>query len=161
MDAGGYQRLEKRVKGMVAVMIIGLVLAGLTAIPLVWELDLLVSWFGQGDGWMAVWVRKVHQALHHTSEHFPFLHYGTDWLAFGHVVIAMAFWGTWKDPVRNRWLFQFGMISCVAILPWALVFGEVRGIPMALRFIDCLFGIFGFVPMWLGWKWTGQMEQMK
>ena len=62
-----------------------------------------------------------------------------DWLAFGHIVIAVAFLGAWRDPVGNRWLFDFGLIACVLVIPWALVFGALRGIPWWWRLIDCSF----------------------
>ncbi|SCF41963.1 hypothetical protein [Micromonospora mirobrigensis] len=32
--------------------------------------------------------------------------YGTDWLAFAHLVLAVAFWGPLRDPVRNVWVVQ-------------------------------------------------------
>ena len=34
---------------------------------------------------------------------YPLLAYGTDWLAFSHLVLAVVFLGAWRDPVRNRW----------------------------------------------------------
>ena len=69
-----------------------------------------------------------------------------DGLAFGHVVIAIAFVGAWREPIRNQWLYRFGMIACVAVIPWALVFGALRGIPLWWRAIDCSFGIVGYFP---------------
>ena len=48
--------------------------------------------------------------------------------------------------MRNRWLFDFGLIACVLVIPFALVFGAVRGIPFWWRLIDCSFGVFGFDP---------------
>ena len=33
--------------------------------------------------------------------------------------------------------------------PWALVFGSLRGIPFFWRLVDCSFGVFGFLPLWL------------
>lgn len=84
--------------------------------------------------------------------------YGTDWLAFGHFVIAIAFVGAVRDPVRNRWLYLFGMISCVLVIPYAMVCGAARGIPFYWRLIDCSFGVFGFVPLWFCWRWTRELE---
>lgn len=107
----------------------------------------------------AGWIHRVGDALRETNAKFPFLAYGTDWLAFGHVVIAVAFVGAWRDPVRNKWLFQFGMIACVAVVPWALAFGEVRGIPLGWRLIDCAFGVVGFFPMWLCWRLADEVER--
>ncbi|MDB6032636.1 MAG: hypothetical protein JWM16_2974, partial [Verrucomicrobiales bacterium] len=36
------------------------------------------------------------------------------------------------------------MIACVAIIPYAFVFGAVRQIPIWWRLIDCSFGVFSF-----------------
>ena len=74
--------------------------------------------------------------------------YGTDWLAFGHFAIAIAFIGPWRDPVRNIWVIEFGMIACLLVIPYAFVMGEVRGVPWFWRLIDCSFGIFGIIPLW-------------
>lgn len=38
---------------------------------------------------------------------YPYLGYGTDWLAFGHLSIAVAFWGPYREPVRNVWVLKF------------------------------------------------------
>jgi hypothetical protein len=84
---------------------------------------------------------------------YPFVGYGTDWLAFAHVVIAIFFIGPWRDPVRNAWVVEAGMLACVLVVPLALICGAVRGIPMYWRLIDCSFGVFGFLPLWLVWRW--------
>lgn len=160
--------LRRRIKVLTWLFIVGLILAGATAIPLKWELDVLASLTGadaNSTGLLAGWIRHVHTALNQTAAQFPFLFYGTDWLAFGHFVIAIAFIGALRDPVRNSWLYTFGMISCVLIVPYALIFGGLRGIPIWWRLVDCSFGVFGFVPVWLCKKWAeelgaeGQMEK--
>ncbi|WP_395143896.1 hypothetical protein [Armatimonas sp.] len=142
------QRL-KRIRFWLAVFIIGLVLSGVTAFPLVWELGLLVRWFGSGDSALAVWLRTVYTGLVETDKHYPFLAYGTDWLAFAHLVIAVAFIGPWRDPVKNIWVIEFGLIACAMVLPLALIAGPLRGIPFGWRLIDCAFGVFGAIPLWL------------
>jgi hypothetical protein len=96
----------------------------------------------------AGWILKVRDALNETNARYPFLAYGTDWLAFGHFVIAIAFIGPWRDPVRNLWVIEFGMIACVLVVPFALVMGGVRDIPFGWRLIDCCFGVFGIIPLW-------------
>jgi hypothetical protein len=100
----------------------------------------------------------VREGVRNTYVLYPFMAYGTDWLAFGYFVIAIAFGGALWDPVRNRWLYLFGMISCVLVIPFAMIFGAVREIPFGWRLIDCSFGVFGFVPLWWCWKWTGILE---
>ena len=91
---------------------------------------------------------KVRDALIETNAKYPFIAYGTDWLAFAHFVIAFAFVGPLRDPVKNIWVIEFGMIACLLVVPFALTMGAVRGIPLGWRFIDCSFGLFGFLPLW-------------
>jgi len=149
----------RRLRRWLVVFIAGLLLSGVTAIPLETELGWLVQWTGaeqlvkspastEASGW-ALWLVRVRDALVEMNARHPFLAYGYDWLAFGHFVIAVAFIGAWRDPLRNRWLFDFGLIACALVIPYALIFGGVRGIPLGWRLIDCSFGLLGAVPLWL------------
>ncbi|MCW5554895.1 MAG: hypothetical protein KIS67_22370 [Verrucomicrobiae bacterium] len=156
--------LRRRIRALTWLFILGLVLSGITAIPLNWELDLLAKWFGLEGQTSANatsdpgrWLLTAREALQDVNVKHPLLFYGTDWLAFGHFVIAIAFAGALRDPVRNEWLFTFGMIACVLVIPYALVFGALRGIPFWWRLIDGSFGVFGFVPLWLCRKWTREL----
>lgn len=143
----------------------GLVVSGVTAFPLVTEVGLLKVWFGAGtavgQAWpgLAGWVERVYEGLVETDRKYPFIAYGTDWLAFAHLVIAVAFWGPYKDPVRNRWVIQFGMIACAAVIPLAMIAGAYRGIPLFWRCIDCSFGVFGFIPLWLADREVARLER--
>ena len=164
----GEQLLLRRIKRLTWFFIVGLIISGATAIPLVTELDWLVNWTGarrlveapastNAPDW-ALWLVKVQTALLEVTGKFPFLAYGTDWLAFGHFVIALAFVGALRDPIRNRWLYRFGMPACALVPAWALVFGAIRGIPLWWRLIDAAFGVAGFVPAWLCHRWTGELD---
>ena len=62
---------------------------------------------------MARWLRHVSDGLEVVDRDYPFLAYGTDWLAFAHLVIAVSFIGPIRDPVRNIWGVEFGMIACL------------------------------------------------
>ena len=159
------QRLRARIRFLLAVFIIGLVLSGLTAFPLETELRILCSFVGVDPAVPAStytglqhWIALVAEGLRETYAKFPFIAYGTDWLAFGHFMIALVFVGALIDPVRNRWLFTFGMLACALVPPWALVFGHLRGIPLWWRAIDAAFGFVGFVPAWLCDRWAGDLE---
>jgi hypothetical protein len=161
------QQLRCRLKWWTSFFIFGLVVSGATVIPLVTELNLLVNWLGTdgspGTGLPAElgrWLWRVREALVQTQAGHPFLFYGTDWLAFGHFVIAVAFIGALRDPVRNRWLFDFGLIACVLVIPYALVCGGLRGIPFWWRLIDCSFGVMGFIPLWFCRKWSDELERL-
>ena len=149
------QILHRHIKVLTSLFIIGLFLSGATAIPLQIE-----------TGWLThfsetPWLMRVDAALVQTQSQYPFLFYGTDWLAFGHFVIAIAFLGALKDSVRNRWLFDFGLVACALVIPWALIFGAVRGIPFWWRLIDCSFGIFGFVPLLFCRIWAKELDERK
>jgi hypothetical protein len=158
--------LFRRIRLLTCLFMIGLVFSGLTAIPLVTELNVLVSWLGFEGQTSATagtelgrWLLRIRDALVATQTTYPELFYGTDWLAFGHVAIAMAFIGALRDPVRNRWLFDFGLIACALVIPWAFLFGAVRGIPLWWRLIDFSFGVFGAVPLLLCRKWARELEK--
>ena len=153
----------KWIKSLTWFFLFGLVISGATALPLQTELDFLARFF-EGNGpahasGLAVWILKVRDALDRTYAAYPFMAYGTDWLAFGHFAIGIAFIGALRDPVRNRWLYLFGMICCVLVIPFAMLCGAIRGIPFYWRLIDCSFGVFGFIPLWLCWKWTEELEK--
>jgi hypothetical protein len=146
----------------------GLILSGATALPIRTAADSGAKLLGDdmsGGGLLpaatSAWLRTVRDGVRSTSERFPFLFYGTDWLAFGHFVIALVFVGALRDPVRNRWLYRFGMIACGLVPLWAAVFGSIRGIPPWWRAIDASFGIVGFLPMWLCDRWARDMERQE
>jgi hypothetical protein len=142
-----------RIRLILALFVVALVLSGLTAFPLAWETRILDQWFGEGTAVstmlprVSAWLSYVHQGVETSGRDYPFLAYGTDWLAFAHLIIAVAFLGAIRDPVRNIWVVEFGMIACVLVIPLALICGAIRGIPMFWRIIDCSFGIFGLMPL--------------
>jgi hypothetical protein len=143
------EHLERRIRALLLTFIAGLVLSGLTAFPLETELRWLTGVLGSADaGGISAWLVTVRDALVATNARYPFLAYGTDWLAFAHLVIAVAFVGPLRDPVRNVWVVTFGLIACAAVVPLALVAGAVRGIPLYWRLIDCTFGIGGAALLW-------------
>jgi hypothetical protein len=155
------QVLQTRIRWLTALFILGLFLSGVTAIPLRLEVQELVKVTGadQGSSGLTHWLVRIRDALDSTETQQPFLFYGTDWLAFGHFMIALVFVGAWRDPVRNRWLFDFGLIACGLVIPFAMSFGAIRGIPLGWRLIDCSFGILGAIPLWLCRQWARELEK--
>ncbi|MGF7076557.1 hypothetical protein [Mucilaginibacter sp. 3215] len=152
--------LRKKIKTWVIVFIIGLVLSGVTAFPIETELAWLANHASVFPGFMQNWLTNVYLAVKTTNQNYPYLAYGTDWLAFGHLVIAMAFVGPLKDPVKNIWIIEFGMIACVMVFPLAFIAGPIRGIPVYWRFIDCCFGIFGIIPLYIVYRDIKKLEKM-
>jgi hypothetical protein len=146
------QKIRRRVKNWIIVFIVGLVMSGVTAFPIETELAFLSVHSHIFPDFMAAWLNKIYMAVKVTNQTYPYLSYGTDWLAFGHLVIATAFIGPLRDPVKNIWIIEFGMIACVMVFPLAFIAGPIRGIPVYWRFIDCCFGIFGIIPLYICYR---------
>ena len=123
------RRLINRTRLLLAGFVAGLVISGVTAFPLPMEVNYLASQLPD-SGSLPEWIRQVQTGLNETEAKYPFLFYGTDWLAFGHLVIAIAFFGPIKDPVRNIWVIEWGMMACALVIPLALICGPIRGIPL-------------------------------
>jgi hypothetical protein len=144
--------LLKGIRVWLAFFVVCLVLSGATAFPLVHELHWtegalrVLSVPDHLPGLMA-WITRVRNGLDTVDAAYPFVLYGTDWLAFAHLVIAVAFYGPYRDPVRNIWVVEFAMIACVGIIPLALACGPIRGIPFWWSLVDMSFGVFGIVPL--------------
>jgi hypothetical protein len=159
----------RRARVWIVLFMVGLVLAGLTAFPLVTESGWLVWWATDHASPLAgpaahfpagvEWVRRTHEGLAATGRSYPFLAYGTDWLAFAHLVIAVAFVGPLRDPVRNIWVLEFGLIACGGIIPLAVVCGPLRGLPLWWLPIDMSFGVLGAVPLWLARRHIKAVER--
>ena len=145
------RNLQTSIRRWVIFFMIALVVSGATAFALETELNWLVGVWPHGNAFYS-WLVRVDDALKDTNAHYPFMAYGYDWLAFAHLVIAIAFIGVLRDPVRNKWVIEFGMLACVAVFPLAFIAGAIRGIPMYWRLIDCSFGVIGFVPLRLCYR---------
>jgi len=161
-------QLTRRLRVWTTFLIVGLILSGATAIPIVSEIRIAERMLGadmSGGGavpaWAVSWLVQVRDGVLATAQTAPFVFYGTDWLAFGHFVIAGVFIGALRDPVRNRWLYQFGMGACLAVPVWAALFGPLRGIPGWWRVIDASFGVVGFIPAWLCHRWAVRLERLQ
>ncbi len=139
--------------------IIALVLSGLTAFPLETELAWVCSWWPETQSAFFYWLTATYIAIKDTNNDYPNLAYGYDWLAFAHIVIATAFIGPYRDPVRNIWVLQFGRIACIMVIPLALIAGPIRGIPLYWQLIDISFGVIGFIPLTICLKKIKQLEQ--
>lgn len=137
----------KHIRRVVLFFMVALVLSGITAFPLETELSILHRFTEGSPGPLSAFIDTVYEAVKSSNAQYPFLAYGTDWLAFAHLVIAVAFIGPYKDPIQNIWVIEFGMISCLMIFPLALICGAIRGIPVYWQLIDCSFGVFGLIPL--------------
>lgn len=123
-----------------------IVVSGITAIPVKTEIDFL---YRQTENiyFLNDWIGRLQKGIYEVNENYPFLFYGYDWLAFAHFVLAILFIGPLRDPVKNKWVIEFGMIACILVIPFALTAGYFRGIPFWWRMIDCSFGVAGLYPL--------------
>jgi hypothetical protein len=140
------EKNNKTIRGWLLVFMIILAISGITAVPLEPELSMATKFFSD-ESVIGNWLNQTLLAIRETGQKFPYLFYGYDWLAFAHVVVAIAFIGPYKDPVKNKWVIEFGAICCFLIIPFALIVGYLRGIPFWWRLVDCSFGIVGLIPL--------------
>src|SRR5687768_16458127 len=137
---------KKIIRNWLKFFIVSLFISGLTAIPVEKELVYVINHF-PFDGSIKGWLQEVLIGVQHMGKGYPFLFYGYDWLDFAHFVLAILFIGPLRDPVKNKWVIEFGIIACILIIPFALIAGHFRGMPFWWRIIDCSFGIIGMIPL--------------
>ena len=154
-----------RIRITLGLFVIALVVSGVTAFPLLWELGILGRLLGidpeaeptgYGSG-LHFWIALVWRGLRNTYADYPFIAYGTDWLAFAHLMIALFFVPVFREPQRYRANLLCGIAACVLIIPLAFICGAVREIPFYWRLIDCSFGIIGALPLLYALRLTDRL----
>ncbi|MDH6462424.1 hypothetical protein M2302_002604 [Micromonospora sp. A200] len=151
----------RRIRRWLWIVLVGLFLSGATAFPLEIEVRWLLRALDPlADDLPALvgWIERVHTGLVETGDRYPFMLYGTDWLAYAHLVLAVAFWGPLRDPVRNVWVVQLGMIACAGIVPLALICGPIRDIPWFWTLVDLSFAVGAFPPLWFAYRHIRAIE---
>ena len=134
----------KKIRRVTVVFITLLVLSGVTAFPLITEVDWMMAHLSSFPTFFHHWIKQVSDAVHQTPS---VVLYGTDWLAFAHIIIALFFVGVYIDPVKNKFNITVGIVSCIAVFPLAFICGPIRGIPFYHVLIDCSFGALGLIPL--------------
>ncbi len=134
----------REIKLLLSGCIIALVISGATAMIVPEG----IAWLDKSipTTWSTIyqWIHFVHLEIQASPK---FLLYGFDWLAFAHYVIALSFYGVWKDPVKNKWVIEWAMLASIFIFPLAFVMGTIRGIPFWWQLIDCSFGVVSLIPL--------------
>jgi hypothetical protein len=153
-------KLKKQIRSWTVFFMISIALSGITAFPLETEVQWLSSKSEFLPDYMAQWVNKVDEGITATNIYQPFIFYGTDWLAFAHLIIGMLFIGLLRDPVRNRWIVEWGILCCLLVFPLALIAGPVRHIPFFHQVIDCCFGVVGLIPLLIVRRKITQLESI-
>ncbi len=159
--------LLRRIRVLLVLFMAGLVLCGLSIFPLKQQIDLVAGAFGPGTLTdrifppMAQWIDELHEGITYVHTDYPFLFYCTDWVGFAMIVIALVFIGPIRDPVRNIWVIQFGMLTCLLTIPAIVICGTIRGFPAFWFVLDSLFGIGGLMLLYPAFRWTRQLEELK
>jgi hypothetical protein len=53
-----------------------------------------------------------------------------------------------------------GWLGFGLVIPYALGFGALRGIPFWWRLIDCSYGVFGAIPLWYCRQWSLELKRL-
>lgn len=152
-------QLLQRTRWCILFIIAGLAISGITAFPLESELSYFNHHLGSFPSILQPWLHTVYHSLSQTNLQYPYLSYGTDWLAFAHLMLAILFVGPLLNPVKNIWVIQFGLIACLLILPLAFIAGHIRHIPFFWQLVDCSFGVVSAVPLSIAYNNVQKLER--
>ncbi len=159
--------IRKKIKILTWIFIVGIILSGITAFPIQTELNVL-RFLWQDGTFIASTFPSLTNFLNHidiaiteTNKNYPQIFYGTDWLAFAHIIIGSAFIGVLRNPTKNIWVVEWAMLACIMVFPLAWICGPIREIPVYWRIIDCSFGVFGMIPLWYIRKLILQLEKQE
>jgi hypothetical protein len=147
---------RKKIQMLTIFFMVALVVSGVSAIPVQTEIQWLLTVVPEEWTNIHAWLLRISDQLGKID---GTILYGFDWLAFAHICIAACFYGILKDPVRNIWVVEFAIFCCFLIIPFALIAGPARNIPFWWQLIDCSFGIFGIIPLYILRKWILQLEK--
>ena len=149
---------------MLGIVAFGLFVSGVTVWPAIWELKTgvhLIWGDGEPTGVVHGFVMKSIAALESVKANYPFLLYAHDWLAFAHIVLAILFAGAIRDPVRNIWIVQCGLIMCALVPILAGICIPLRGLPSRWFLIDFAFAPAAALPLWIAMRDIRRVENLR
>ena len=153
-------KLRRKIKAVIIITIVGLLLNGISAVPLQTELKILLSNPDALPAFVRDWWMYVQKGVSETSWNYTFMRYGFDWLAFAHLLIAIAFLGPLKDPIKNEWVITWGMIASALSALMALGWEQKRLIPLWWACIDASIAIIAFLILLLCNSWVQQLKRL-
>ena len=152
------QHLLSKIRKWTILFIVFLVLSGITAFPVQHELHFLVRFQDVFPEFIRWWLLNLNFAIDDVVAKYPYLLYGYDWLAYSHIIIALFFFGVYRNPVQNAWVLRVGVIACLGVFALAFSCGQIRGIPFFWTLTDCSFGFFGMFPLLIIQKHIRNLE---
>ncbi len=146
----------KTIRLHLSLFILLLLLSGITAFPIQTEIAFLQDHKHIFPPLLSAWITQLYTNILSTPS---VMLYGTDWLAFAHIVIALFFIPVYLDPVKHKINLRIGMLACLLIFPLAFVCGPIRNIPFFHQLIDCSFGVFGFIYLYFVFSKINQIQK--
>jgi hypothetical protein len=147
---------------MIGIVVFGLFVSAVTIWPAVPELKFAVrlAWGdGEPTGTLHKFVLEAIKGLEDVGARYPFMLYAHDWLAFAHIVLAILFAGAMRDPVRNIWIVQCGLIMCALVPVLAAICIPLRQLPSCWFLIDFAFAPAAALPLWLALRAIRRLEK--
>lgn len=152
------QKILKRVQLWLLLFVLGLGVS----LQMVWlvvpEIQWLNGTFGAGTAWsdaypmLGDWLAVLETSILETYRTYPVIVYCMDYLVFAHIVLIIALLGAVRDPVKNVWVIQFGMIGCGLMIPFTFGMGYLRGIPWFWLCLDSMFVWLGFIVLMMAYR---------
>ena len=136
---------KTKIQMSLAIFITLLALSGITAFPIQTELEYLFTIKHILPPIFEHWISSLGLWINSTPD---IMFYGTDWLAFAHLVIALFFIPVYRKPVQYQGNIHIGMIACIGIFPVIFICGPLRGILFGHLLVDCSFGVIGFAVLY-------------
>ena len=153
---------DKRAKLMLFIVSFGLFISGVTIWPAISELKISLSIMesiGMNQTHLFGFITKVRDSLILIEKKHPHIIYAYDWLAFAHIVLAILFYGAAKDPVRNRWVIECGLVMCALIPILAGICIPLREIPLYWILFDCAFVPGAAIPLAIALRDVAKIEK--
>jgi len=150
--------LRRKIRIAIIITITGLLLNGISALPLRTELNILLSNPDMLPKFLRDWWVYVNKGVMETGDNYDFMRYGFDWLGFAHLLVAIAFIGPLKDPVKNEWVVRWGMIASALSVLMAFGWERLRAIPLWWSCIDASIAVVAFFILWFCNKWIQELK---
>jgi hypothetical protein len=145
----------KTIRIHLALFVLVLMLSGITAFPIQTEINFLMAHLDSLPVFFHDWIKQLHQNINATPS---VMLYGTDWLAFAHIIIGLFFIPVYIDPVKYKVNLYIGMTACLLVFPLAFICGPIRNIPFFHQLIDCSFGVIGILYLYFILKRVNNLE---
>jgi hypothetical protein len=151
-----------RAKWMLGIVATGLFLSGVTIWPAITELKTAVRLLwgdAPATGELHTFLLKAIEGLETANTRYPFMLYAHDWLAFAHIMLAVLFTGAIRDPVRNKWVPEAGLLMCLSVPVLAGICIPLRGLPIWWFWIDFAFAPGAALPLWIALRDVKRVEK--